>query len=117
MKRFLCLLIAFSFALSLSSCGSGKNNSDGIADKSTQSASQVNTNSIIHRLQTGMTYVEVRDLIGADGELTNSADIGTNAMIMFQGGELTSKSQYGLKYCNFTKSRPWRAAFLSAGIE
>lgn len=73
------------------------------------------TLSIFNKLKTGMTYAEVRDLIGADGELTSSVDIGdyqyktetytwdgagdfgANAIIMFQGGGLTSKAQYGLK--------------------
>ena len=62
-----------------------------------------------------MTYAEVRDLIGADGVLTSSVDVGdyqyktetytwdgdgdfgANAIIMFQGGGLTSMAQYGLK--------------------
>ena len=73
------------------------------------------TLNIFNKLQTGMTYAEVRDMIGADGVLTSSVDIGdyqyktetytwdgsgdfgANAIIMFQGGELTTKSQYGLK--------------------
>ena len=73
------------------------------------------TLSIFNQLKTGMTYAEVRDLIGADGVLTSSVDVGdyqyktetytwdgdgdfgANAIIMFQGGGLTSKAQYGLK--------------------
>ena len=73
------------------------------------------TLSIFNQLQSGMTYAEVRDMIGADGVLTSSVDIGdyqyktetytwdgagdfgANAIIMFQGGWLTSKAQYGLK--------------------
>lgn len=69
---------------------------------------------IFNQLTTDMTYKEVRDLIGADGELLSSVDIGdyslktdmyswqgkgitgANATVTFQGGKLTVKAQFGL---------------------
>jgi hypothetical protein len=59
----------------------------------------------------GMTYQEVRDVIGTDGEELSHSDIagfttvayswrnpnGSNMMIMFQNGRLVSKTQFGLR--------------------
>ena len=64
------------------------------------------------QIQNGMTYDEVKTIIGGDGSLsseTNIGDIATqsytydgpglgdNAILIFQDGELTSKTQYGLE--------------------
>ena len=60
----------------------------------------------------GMTYEEVCDIIGGEGELLANTDldlvtesyswegegsVGANALIMFQGGKVISKSQAGLE--------------------
>ncbi|PGE00020.1 DUF3862 domain-containing protein [Bacillus pseudomycoides] len=67
------------------------------------------------RIENGMTYDQVKEIIGSDGEvLSESGDKGTefytvmymwkgqgtsgaNANFMFQGGKLTNKAQFGLK--------------------
>lgn len=65
-------------------------------------------------LETGMSYDEVVEIIGFDGELNSQVDIGagdefktelytwknqdgTNMNATFQGGQLVSKAQIGLK--------------------
>ncbi|MBQ7779109.1 MAG: DUF3862 domain-containing protein [Clostridia bacterium] len=68
-------------------------------------------------IETGMTYEEVCDIIGCEGELISSADlnvgseyaseiyswkgetgiIGANASVTFQGGKVISKAQFGLE--------------------
>lgn len=66
-------------------------------------------------IKTGMTYQEVFDIVGARGTLLSESDIGlgdeyytamfswdgegslgANANVMFQGGKVISKAQYGL---------------------
>lgn len=67
------------------------------------------------RIETGMTYDEVVEIVGTDGELSTSVDmfgselktemyvwrgngsIGSNANVTFQGGTVVAKSQVGLK--------------------
>lgn len=67
------------------------------------------------KIENGMTYDQVKEIIGSDGEvLSESGDKGTefytvmymwkgqgtpgaNANFMFQGGKLTNKAQFGLK--------------------
>ena len=68
------------------------------------------------QIEIGMTYFQVCDIIGGYGELLSEADlglgseyavemymwegegsIGANANIMFQGGKVTSKAQFGLE--------------------
>ncbi|MBO8164712.1 MAG: hypothetical protein H0Z34_13505 [Brevibacillus sp.] len=66
-------------------------------------------------IQNGMTYEEVVQIVGGEGELLSETgtpgdpshtvmymwegegDIGANANAMFQGGKMISKSQIGLK--------------------
>ncbi|HDR8302792.1 TPA: DUF3862 domain-containing protein [Bacillus cereus] len=65
------------------------------------------------QIQNGMTYDEVKAIIGSEGELQSESEVagyktvmymfkgegglGANATMMFQNNELTSKSQFGLK--------------------
>lgn len=65
------------------------------------------------QIQNGMTYDEVKGIIGSEGELQSESEVagyktvmymfkgekglGSNATMMFQNNELTSKSQFGLK--------------------
>lgn len=67
------------------------------------------------RIETGMTYDEVVEIVGTDGELSTSVDMfgsdlktemyiwhgngvtGSNANVTFQGGKVVAKSQVGLK--------------------
>lgn len=71
------------------------------------------------QIKSGMTYDEVVDIIGFDGELTSQVDygsfdfgeetidtstdfyiwknlLGSNCIVVFQGGVVTTKSQFGL---------------------
>ena len=67
-------------------------------------------------IQTGMTYQEVFDIVGSRGEVLSETDLGlgdqyysamymwegegstgANANVMFQGGKVVSKSQFGLE--------------------
>lgn len=69
-----------------------------------------------NQIETGMTYFQVCDIIGGYGELLSETDLGlgseyatemymwegdgslgANANVMFQGGKVTSKSQFGLE--------------------
>lgn len=69
-----------------------------------------------NRIETGMTYKEVCDIVGGEGTLGSSVDagigaeykteiyqwtgdgsIGANANVTFQGGKVMSKAQIGLK--------------------
>ncbi|MFT2139067.1 hypothetical protein [Bacillus cereus] len=67
------------------------------------------------RIQNGMTYEQVQEIIGTDGEMMSEGgekgteyytvmymwkgegSPGANANFMFQGGKLTNKAQFGLK--------------------
>lgn len=71
------------------------------------------TKAEFEQVQNGMSYDEVKGIIGSEGELQSESEvagyktvmymfkgesgIGANATMMFQNNELTSKSQFGLK--------------------
>lgn len=100
--KIISLLAAFVLVLSLSvSCSS---------DSSKISLEEFNS------INTGMTYDEVCDIIGSEGELLSEAgsELGeqyltqtytwkgegsdaSNASIIFQGGKVLSKAQVGLE--------------------
>ena len=69
-----------------------------------------------NKIETGMSYKEVCDIVGGEGTLGSSVDagigneykteiyqwtgdgsIGANANVTFQGGKVVSKAQLGLK--------------------
>jgi hypothetical protein len=85
----------------------------GIED---EAASEVTiTKEEFDKIQNGMTYEEVVKIVGGEGhkisesgkpgtaehtvmyDYTGEGDIGANASLMFQGGKLITKSQFGLK--------------------
>lgn len=66
-----------------------------------------------NRIESGMTYDEVVNIVGSDGELLSQADVGgdeyktemyvwygvvpgSNANVTFQGGKVVAKAQFGL---------------------
>jgi hypothetical protein len=85
----------------------------GIED---EAASKVTiTKEEFDKIQNGMTYEQVKQIVGGEGqkisetgkpgaadhtvmyEYNGEGDIGANASLMFQGGKLINKSQFGLK--------------------
>lgn len=64
------------------------------------------------RIENGMTLAQVEDIVGGEGALASTAgsgefraevytwdgsgSLGANALVMFQGGRVTSKAQHGL---------------------
>lgn len=68
-----------------------------------------------NKIQNGMTYDQVKEIIGGDGDITSETGeagtsmhtvmyeypgeggLGANASLMFQGGKLMNKSQFGLE--------------------
>ncbi|BDG48752.1 DUF3862 domain-containing protein [Parageobacillus sp. KH3-4] len=85
----------------------------GIED---EAASKVTiTKEEFDKIQNGMTYEQVKQIVGGEGhkvsetgkpgtpehtvmyDYQGEGDIGVNASLMFQGGKLINKSQFGLK--------------------
>ncbi len=109
--------LAFVFLLSLCLCGCSTLNdfikgtdADIINSEASISLEEFN------KIETGMTYDEVCGIIGGEGTLGSSVDIGVgdeykteiyqwtgdgsigaNANVTFQGGKVISKAQIGLK--------------------
>lgn len=77
---------------------------------SDEESAAVVTMAVYTRIEKGMTYEQVRDIIGAAGEETNSSAVpgirtvgyawtnsdGSNMSAIFQNGSMTMKSQFGL---------------------
>ena len=73
------------------------------------------TKAEFEQIQNGMTYPEVTAIIGGPGEMISELNapgspyytvsykydgegsIGANSMLMFQGGKMSTKAQFGLK--------------------
>lgn len=115
MKKVVALLIVVILSVSLCGCGNLNSiiegtNADIIASEATISLAEFN------KIETGMSYKEVCDIIGGEGTLSSSVDlgmgeeyktelyqwtgegiIGANANVTFQGGKVMSKAQIGLK--------------------
>mgnify|MGYP004662614665 FL=1 len=82
-------------------------------DGSAKSEVQGITAEKFNAIESGMTYDEVVNIVGSDGELLSQADIGddeykteiyvwygivpgSNANVTFQGGKVAAKAQFGL---------------------
>lgn len=86
-----------------SSAGLGNNGSAGRGD------SVVITFAQYEKIEVGMTFDEVIDILGGEGEALSEAenmvvynykgvgDTGANAVLAFQGGKLLTKAQSGLE--------------------
>ena len=79
----------------------------GVSDES-----EYITKEEFNKIETGMTYNEVKKIIGSSGELTSKVEgvvviemytwygngtAGSNANVTFQDGKVTGKAQFGLK--------------------
>ena len=115
-KRIAVLFITLILSVSLCGCGVTPNDiikgtgADIINSEASISLEEFN------KIKTGMTYEEVCDIVGGEGTLGSSVDvgvgdeykteiyqwtgsgtIGANANVTFQGGKVMSKAQVGLK--------------------
>lgn len=100
-------LIMFAAAISIFDTSPSK---ESATNKPTISMAEFNA------IETGMTYAEVVEIIGSEGEVLSEVDVGigeeykttiymwegegsmgANANITFQGGVVTAKAQFGLK--------------------
>ena len=112
MKKTVILLLIIVLNLSLCSCGNANklirgSNADVINSSASMSLNEFN------QIETGMTYEEVCEIVGGEGTLSSSVDlgeyktemymwtgdgtIGANANVTFQQGKVISKSQLGLQ--------------------
>lgn len=82
-------------------------------NSSVENATQGITSEKFNAIESGMTYNEVVNIVGSDGELSSQVDIGgdeykteiyvwygavpgSNANVTFQGGKVVAKAQLGL---------------------
>ena len=115
MKKFLSLFIALSLLLCLSACGTPNDFIKGTGADIINSEASISLEEF-NKIETGMTYKEVCEIVGGEGTLGSSVDldmgdeykteiyqwtgdgsIGANANVTFQGGKVVSKAQIGLK--------------------
>ena len=95
-----------------SESGNKTNNSTVTSATAEQKQEKLNYEKF-NKIQTGMTYQQVVDIIGEDGTVLSESEIanikttiyswygegsiGANANVTFQNGKVTSKAQFGLK--------------------
>lgn len=115
MKKIIVLFLIIVLNITLYSCGTPNDiikgtDADIINSEASISLAEFN------KIETGMTYEEVCDIVGGEGTLGSSVDIGmgdeykteiyqwtgdgsigANANVTFQGGKAVSKAQIGLK--------------------
>lgn len=115
MRKIAVLLLAAVLSMCLCCCGTPNDlikgtDADIIKSEASISLSEFN------QIETGMTYEEVCNIVGGEGTLSSSVDlglgdsfkteiyqwtgdgiIGANANVTFQGGKVMSKAQIGLQ--------------------
>jgi hypothetical protein len=114
-KSLIMFVLVFVFCLMLVGCGNPNQLIKGTSADIIQSDASMSL-AEFNKIQTGMTYQEVQDIVGGEGTLSSSVDIGmgseykteiyqwtgdgsigANANVTFQGGKVMSKAQIGLK--------------------
>lgn len=114
MKKIAVLLIIV-LNFSLCSCGNPSDIIKGTDADIINSEASISLEEF-NKIETGMTYKEVCDIVGGEGTLGSSVDvgigdeykteiyqwtgdgtIGANANVTFQAGKVISKAQIGLK--------------------
>lgn len=109
LRIFLGILILLIGIASIASLG--ENNTSPTSANSTEVQQQKVTLEKFNKLETGMTYKQVVEIIGEDGTLSTESSYGnqslkvyywyssngiSNATVSFSNGKLTAKSQIGL---------------------
>ena len=114
MKKIAVLLIIV-LSIFLCSCGNPSDIFKGTEADIINSEASISLEEF-NKIETGMTYKEVCDIVGGEGTLGSSVDvgigdeykteiyqwtgdgsIGANANVTFQAGKVISKAQIGLK--------------------
>ena len=114
-KAFLLLVVISVLTVSLFGCFTPNDLIKGTSADVINSEASISLEEF-NKIETGMTYEEVRDIIGGEGTLSSSVDmgigdeyktelyqwtgdgtIGANANVTFQNGKVISKAQIGLK--------------------
>ena len=115
MRKVLILFIVVLFCFSMCSCVTPNDIIKGTGADIINSEASISLEEF-NKIKTGMTYEEVCDIVGGEGTLSSSVDlgvgdeykteiyqwtgngsIGANANVTFQGGKVVSKAQMGLK--------------------
>ena len=115
MKKIAILFLIIVMNISLCSCGNPNDIIKGTGADIINSEASISLEEF-NKIETGMTYEEVRDIVGGEGTLGSSVDVGfgeeykteiyqwtgegslgANANVTFQGGKVISKAQIGLK--------------------
>ena len=113
-KFFLVTLIVFTL-FALNGCDSANDIIKGTSADIINSEASISLDEF-NKIETGMSYKEICDIVGGEGTLSSSVDvgigeeykteiyqwtgsgsIGANANVTFQGGQVISKAQIGLK--------------------
>ena len=115
MKNLITLFLTIVSIFVLCSCGTPNDIIKGTGADIIDSEGSISLEEF-NKIETGMTYDEVCDIVGGEGTLGSSVDvgigeeykteiyqwtgdgsIGANANVSFQGGKVVSKAQIGLQ--------------------
>ncbi|MBP3705784.1 MAG: DUF3862 domain-containing protein [Clostridia bacterium] len=115
MKKIAVLFLIIVLNIFLCSCGSPNDIIKGTDADIINSEASISLEEF-NKIETGMTYKEVCDIVGGEGTIASSVDvgigdeykteiyqwtgdgsIGANANVTFQAGKVVSKAQIGLK--------------------
>ncbi len=115
MKKIAILFLIMTLNITLCSCGTPNDIIKGTDADIINSEASISLEEF-NKIETGMTYEEVCNIVGGEGSLGSSVDIGVgqeykseiyqwtgdgsigaNANVTFQGGKVISKAQIGLQ--------------------
>lgn len=115
MKKIVILLLVMVLSVTLCACSTPNDLIKGTSADIINSEASISLEEF-NNIETGMTYEQVCDIVGGEGTLSSSVDvgigeeyktkiyqwtgsgsIGANANVTFQGGKVISKAQVGLK--------------------
>ena len=115
MKKLIILTMVVVFCLAFAGCSSPNDLIKGTGADIIGSEASISLEEF-NKIETGMTYAQVCEVVGGEGTLGSSVDvgmgaqykteiyqwtgsgsIGSNANVTFQGGKVVSKAQAGLK--------------------
>jgi len=115
MQKLIALLLVIALFVTLCACGTPNDIMKGSSADIINSEDSITLDEF-NKIEAGMSYEQVRDIVGGEGTLGSSVDmgvgdeyktqiyqwtgsgsIGANANVTFQGGKVISKAQIGLK--------------------